>query len=49
MILAKIAICSAISFFFTMGANQVYTHRLHTKEILHRQLTRFSWNFARSC
>lgn len=46
MILAKIAICSVISFLFTMGANQVDTHRLHTKEILHCQLIRFSWNFA---
>lgn len=49
MIPAKIAICSVISFLFTMGANQVYTHRLHTKEILHRQLIHFRWNFARLC
>lgn len=49
MILAKIAICSVISFLFTMGANQVYRHRLHAKEILHHQLIRFSWNFARLC
>lgn len=42
MILTKIAICSVISFLSTMEANQVYTHRLHTKVILHCQLIHFS-------